>query len=495
MTDSISDLLRNRMQPGGLRDVYWGVATLALSISVVLGYCVIAFKWFFQFKLSERAAARAALARLRMIVACCALLGVIFVALNLTRFVWMWGVYDLMLLLLLCYTWVFGVRMRGVRLIDDRLARVSELEQSVVRYRELAELLPHMVWTADEKGRVDYCNRICAAYTGEGRSWLDVVHEQEAPLVAAAWREAVRGRAPFEREVRLGANGRVRTFAVRAVPVFHDGAVKWLGACADIEDQKRLATEQEAQAKQKAFFLNALSHDLRAPLTNITLNAHLLKSSARDPEETELIKTIGENALAAGQLLSTLLEFAKAGHEASVIERVSIMSVLHQVQRRFLPHAKQKGLDLRVIREEHDLICHTDRHKLERIIGNLVENAVKYTRRGRVELWTAVAGERAAVYVGDTGGGVPRESAPFLFEEFFQADNPARDHSKGFGLGLAICKSLARQLGGDVRLVNTGPEGSCFEVTVRDEHASLVQSQPRDDLGPVEPAPAELCPG
>src|SRR5947209_4655860 len=134
MTDSISDLLRNRIQPGGTSDVYWGMLTLALSIAVVLGYGIIAFKWFFQFKLSERAAARTALGRLRLIVACCAILGVVFVTFNLTRFAWMWGVYDLMLLLLVCYTWAFGVQMRGLRLIDDRLAHVTELENSVGRY-------------------------------------------------------------------------------------------------------------------------------------------------------------------------------------------------------------------------------------------------------------------------------------------------------------------------------------------------------------------------
>ena len=495
MTDFIYDLLRNRMQPGGAGDVYWGAITMALSIAVVLGYCVIAFKWFFQFKLSERDAARTALGKLRLIVACCAILGVVFVAFNLTRFAWMWRVYNAMLLLLVLYTWVFGVRMRGLRLIDDRLAHVTELEKSVVRYRELAELLPHMVWTADADGRVDYCNRACAQYAGEGRSWLDVIHQQDAPYARAAWRDAVRRREPFEREVRLGAGRSVRTFVVRATPVFQDDQVKWLGACADIEDQKRLAAEQESQAKQKAFFLNALSHDLRAPLNNISLNAHLLGRNSRDPDETELVKTIGENALAAGQLLSSLLDYAKAGHEASSVEPVSVGPVIQQVTRRFMQPATLKGLEVRVAAPQQELICHTDRHKLERIISNLVDNAVKYTPSGRIDLWAAPAGGRVAIYVADTGGGVPRESAPFLFDEFFQADNASHDHSKGFGLGLAICKSLARQLGGDVRLVKTGPEGSCFEVTIRDELSIPEPARQHRPGEHINPMPAELCPG
>lgn len=468
MTGPIVDLLSNRARPGGPADVYWGIFTLALSVAVVLGYALIAFKWFFQFKLAERAAARAALARLRMIVACCFVLGIVFVALNLTRFRWTWRVYDAVLLLLVAYAWVFALRSRGVAVADERLAQLAELEKSVQRYRDLAELLPHIIWTATPDGRVDYSNLTWANYAGKGTTWLDVVHEQEVAEVKAAWQESLRGRVPFEREVRLGGSGEFRTFVVSAIPITHGGAVKWLGACADIEDQKRRAGEQEMHAKQKAFFLNALSHDLRAPLNNIALHAHILQQSARDPQETEVVKTIGENVEAAGQLLNTLLEYASAGHEPNALERVSVTAILHQIRRRFLPLALDKGLDLRVAAHE-ELTFYTDRHKLDRILSNLVDNAVKYTERGRVELLAGRAGEKIAVCVSDTGGGVPRESAPFLFDEFFQVDNQDRDRSKGFGLGLAICKSLARQLGGDVRLVRTGPEGSCFEVTMRDE--------------------------
>ena len=82
------------------------------------------------------------------------------------------------------------------------------------------------------------------------------------------------------------------------------------GACADIEDQKLLVAEKEKQAKQKAFFLNALSHDLRAPLHNVLLNAQLLKMTATEQLEVESLTMIIENTLAAGDLVSRLLDFA-----------------------------------------------------------------------------------------------------------------------------------------------------------------------------------------
>ena len=491
MFDSTLDLLRNRILPGGYGDVYWGLFTIALSVAVVVGYVVIVFKWFFQFKLSERAAARAAVARLRVIVACCAGLGVVFLSFNLARFAWTWRVYDIMLLLLVCYTWVFALRMRGSTLVDERLAQMAQLEQSVGRYRDIAELLPHVVWTATSGGEVDYSNRSWAQYAGGRTSWLDAVHEQQAAEVHRAWQEAVRDRVPFQREVRLLGGTQARTFVVRATPIFYGEAVKWLGACADIEDQKRLAAEQESQAKQKAFFLNALSHDLRAPLNNIALNAHLLKAMAAGPEELETINTIGENVAAAAQLLTTLLDYARAGQENNTVERVSVTALLHQVRRRFLPAVSGKNLYLRVVGDEPP--CYTDRHKLERIVSNLVDNAVKHTPHGGIELSTRASGDRLSIYVTDTGGGVPGDSAPHLFEEFYQVENHERDRRKGFGLGLAICKALARQLGGDVRLARTGPEGSCFEVTISDQRPRRGRQRDDHEGHHADPSDLRLC--
>ena len=465
--DLLQYLLRGHLRPGGYKEVYWGAFTIALSTAIAVGYGVIAFKWFFQFKLSKRAEAGMALARLRTIVVWCAVLGLAFVAFNLLRFQLIWRIYDLMLVLLAGYTWLFAARMKGLGLVDEGLARMTELEESVRRYRDIAELVPHMVWTATADGRVDYSNQRWTEYAGEGRTWIDVVAQDEIAQVRASWEEAVRQRVAFNREVRLRGAGQYRTFVVKAAPICNGEAVKWLGACADIEDQKRLAAEKEIQAQQKAFFLNALSHDLRAPLNNIVLNAHLLKMSARDEEETETIHTIAENAVVAGELLTKLLDYARAGHEFNVVETISVTEMLHQIRRRFLPLIAQKGLDLRVVVDD-DLRCTTDRHKLERIVTNLVDNAVKFTQQGRIEVSSRAADERIALRISDTGTGIPRESAPYLFDEFYQVENQERDRSKGFGLGLAICRSLAGQLGGDVRLVRTGREGSCFEVNVKD---------------------------
>lgn len=471
------------------QDVLCATLTAGLSALLVTGYCLIAINWYFQAKLSARAEAKAALARLRNLCLCCGACGYTLYATEVPT--WVWGLYDLVLLGLVVRTGAFLRRTRGIGLVDERLAQVEDLERSARRYREIAELLPHMVWTATPDGRIDFANQSWRQYAGAGRSWLDVLHPDDRAMALQRWREALERREPLTLEVRLaGAVQRYRSFIVKATPITHgpatpaDGpgsaaaaAVRWLGACSDIEDQKRFAAAQERQARQKSFFLNALSHDLRAPLHNVLLNAHLLRMSVHDEADVESVRMITENAMAAGDLVTRLLDFAKVGaQDRNVIELVDVGRTLHQIVHRFAPVTAQKGLYLCLSGDDAGVRVKTDRQKLERIISNLLDNAIKYTAGGGISVELSVltrgagsggegtSGGECSVRITDTGIGIPPANVPYLFDEFYQVDNYERDRGKGFGMGLAICRCLARHLGGDVRLVSTGPRGSCFEL-------------------------------
>ena len=466
------------------RDMLWSWITITLSGAIIAGYSVIAFNWYFQSKLARHAEAANALRRLRNISVACAGCGVTFFLLDIPFFVW--RLYDAVLVLLVIYTWGFLLKMRGLSLIDERLAQLNELEKSARKYQEIAELLPHIVWTATADGHIDFSNQSWRDYAGgrvEQQTWLDVVHPDQRDHANQRWRESLEAQQSLALELRLRcATGCYRTFLVRAAPIRQGEAIKWLGACADIEDQKLLAVQQEMQARQKSFFLNALSHDLRAPLHNVLLNAQLLSMTARDEADAESVRMIVENAVAAGDLITQLLEFAKAGAQQrpgpadyNVVEPVYVHAILRQVVRRFLPSAESKGLSLRVEGDSDvNVTIRTDRQKLERILSNLVDNAIKYTDAGGVALSMrticndpVTADRQIAVSVTDTGRGIPAENIPYLFDEFYQVNNYERDRSKGFGMGLAICRQLARHLGGDVRLASSSPQGSCFELLLK----------------------------
>jgi PAS domain S-box-containing protein len=465
---------------GGPQDPFWVAVTLALSALVAIGYAVIAVNWYFQSRLADKAESRATLRRLRNICLCCAICGTTF---YLTDMPWIvWRFYDVCLVVFAWSTWSFIWRMRGLGLVDERLAQVAELERAATRYREIAELLPHVVWTATAHGVVDFSNQAWHDYVAAAdRTWLDVVHPDDRGRVQKLWNAGIAARRPVHFEARLNGRDGYRAFLVRATAIAQGEAVKWLGACADIEDQKLLAAERELQVRRKSFFLNALSHDLRAPLHNVLLNAQLLKMScdAGEPVDAEALDMIVENSVAAADLVAKLLDFAKVGAEdENVVEPVQLPGLLAQIVRRYAPLAEQKGLFLRkseVVVANTDVPASfqvaTDRQKLERIISNLVENAIKYTGHGGVVLELATsagtgAGGELCIRVRDSGIGIPHDKVPYLFDEFYQVNNYERDRSKGFGMGLAICRSLARHIGAEVRLAATGTDGSCFEVVL-----------------------------
>jgi signal transduction histidine kinase len=471
---------------GVRHDLLWVWGTVILSALLALGYCVLAVNWYFQSKLSRRGESKAALSRLRIICLCCVICCYIFYATDMPWLVWRY--YDVVLLVLVFTTWAYVFKMRGISLVDERLAQLDELERSAATYREIAELLPHMVWTATEQGIVDFSNQIWREYVGDARTWPQTIHPDEQQRVLDCWEEAIAARRNFTVEARLGGPDVYRTFVVKATPIIKGEAVKWLGACADIEEQKLLAIQKEVQAKQKSFFLNALSHDLRAPLHNVLLNAQLLKMSIKDEVEHESLDMIVENAVAAGDLVAKLLDFAKVGaQDQNLLEPVELPTIVQQVARRFTPLAEAKGLFLHTVDERAsrngDATPHTvvtDKQKLERIISNLVDNAIKYTNNGgiTIEIAELEAGD-IAVAICDTGPGIPDANVPYLFDEFYQVNNYERDRSKGFGMGLAICRSLASHIDVRVRLAGTSPQGSRFEVLLNCSGSSS-GSQPKN---------------
>lgn len=456
-------LAGNDLVPGSALDVYWSWLTITLSVFVALGYTTIAYNRYFQKKLARTEQVASAGRRLWSITIISFVCGTFFYFYDMPWAIW--RVYDCVLVFLLYSTWSYAIRMRGMSLLEERLSQLSGLEEQARRYREMAELLPQMVWTARDKGDIDFSNQRWAEFSGDGRTWLEAIHPDDRTRVEFWWARTLRARKFSSIECRLGGASGYRTFLISANPIISHGVVKWLGACADIQAQKMLAAAREMQAKRRAFFLNALSHDLRAPLNNVVLNAEMLKIVPPEDVKNRVV-TIVESAKSAGDYVTRLLDFARAGgEEQNRVEAVSMLNMLKHIQERFTPLAQQKNLFIQIA-AERDIEVRTDRQKIERVIANLVDNAVKYTRIGGVTLSLIPRDDQFSLRVTDTGMGVPAENAPYLFDEFYQVNNIERDRSKGFGMGLAICKYLANQLGGGVRLLNTSEQGSSFEVTL-----------------------------
>lgn len=237
-----------------------------------------------------------------------------------------------------------------------------------------------------------------------------------------------------------------------------------LEATAELLGQK-LAAEAAVLAKSR--FLAAASHDLRQPLHALTLLVTALRERVKEDEARRLAEHIEASAAAMESLLNALLDLSKL--DAGVVEAhpvcFPVNRVLKSVERQFAPLAQEKGLRLAV--HPTALWAYTDPVLMERILANLVANALRYTDRGRVLIGARrVQQDWIRMEVWDTGRGIPSEYQMRIFEEYFQLDNPERHRDKGLGLGLAIVARLAQLLGGRVSVRSQLDRGSCFQFRV-----------------------------
>ncbi|SAL15048.1 integral membrane sensor hybrid histidine kinase [Caballeronia arvi] len=234
---------------------------------------------------------------------------------------------------------------------------------------------------------------------------------------------------------------------------------------------------EEASLAKTRFFA-AASHDLRQPLHAIGLLAQALSDNrASAQERDESAQHIIANVEALNQLFNQVLDLARieSGVTQVIPQHFRLAELLARIDRQFRPAAAAKGLALRIAPTE--CIAFTDPVLLERVIGNLVSNAVRYTERGSI--WIGVRhGDtvRCHVEVRDSGIGIEPHEHALVFEDFYQAPLPQYAARQGHGLGLATVRRLTRLLGGEPVLRSGPGRGTTIRVPVRLGDASLVTS-------------------
>jgi two-component system CheB/CheR fusion protein len=232
---------------------------------------------------------------------------------------------------------------------------------------------------------------------------------------------------------------------------------------ADLIDARRAA---ESASASKSRFLASASHDLRQPLQGAVLFHGLAASSNADPKVADWLDHLDRTLGAMGQLLDGLLDISRldAGIVQPRVAVVDLDAALDRLAVEFAPQAAVVGLRLTAVRS--GLAGRTDPLLLDRILRNLIANAIRYTPRGGILVGCRRRGPDVAVQVWDTGSGIPPDQLAAIFEEFHQVANAARDRAKGLGLGLAIVRRLCSLLGHRVRVFSRPGRGSLFEVVL-----------------------------
>lgn len=243
-----------------------------------------------------------------------------------------------------------------------------------------------------------------------------------------------------------------------------------VGVCRDVtevnsfQDQLRQARDLAERANEaKSRFLAAASHDLRQPLQALSLYQSVLRTSAIPAQETAMAHM--ETCLGSlNALLNDLLDLSKldSGVVAPSLATFPLERVLHDVILSHQPEAGRKGLSLRVVPTSAQV--HSDPVLLQRIVGNLVANAVRYTETGGVVVGCRRRRGRMWLEVADSGIGIPADQLDAIFEEFLQLQNPERSREKGTGLGLAIVRKTANLLGIRIDVRSHPGCGSVFSL-------------------------------
>ena len=232
------------------------------------------------------------------------------------------------------------------------------------------------------------------------------------------------------------------------------------------EDLRRRNELVEQAILDKSRFLAAASHDLRQPIHALGLFVGALRTTILAPGALRLVEQIEASANAMDGLFSALLDISRL--DAGVVEvrrqSFAIQSLLDRICRDYVEEAKAKSVAIEV--QSCSAVVRSDPVLMERILRNLIANAVRYTAHGRVVVGCRRSGGSIRVEVWDTGPGIPYAQQDKVFQEYFQLENPERDRAKGLGLGLAIVRRLTDLLECELLLRSRPGRGSCFSVVM-----------------------------
>ena len=239
---------------------------------------------------------------------------------------------------------------------------------------------------------------------------------------------------------------------------------------ARLRNEKSVA-EDASSAKSR--FLAAASHDLRQPVHALSLFVAALRPRVTDREAARMLDHIDSSVQAMGGLFNGLLDISRL--DAGVVEvstqSFAIQPLLERICRDFAGEAAAKQIELRL--RTTRAAAFSDPLLVERIVRNIVSNAIAYTDSGRVLVGCRRRGRSVSVQVWDTGRGIPPAEQARIFQEFYQVGNPERDRGRGVGLGLAIVKRLTALLGHPLKLSSQPDRGSMFSLELPFSDAPL----------------------
>ncbi|MDH4655769.1 MULTISPECIES: KinB sensor domain-containing domain [unclassified Pseudomonas] len=359
----------------------------------------------------------------------------------------------------------FGLMAEALRMFKE--TNVEKLLAEQQRLKAVLDSIDDGLLILDRQGRIQHANPVAQRQL----SWEEVVPGQllsqalGRPELDELAQRVLRGETLDEapEDLEVNADGEQRLLNWRLVPVALD-AERLQGGVMVLRD----VTEERAFERVRNEFVLRASHELRTPVTGMQMAFGLLNERLNfDPEgrEADLLKTVDEEMQRLVRLINDLLDFSRYQSGVQVLERepCDLEELLVALRQRYEPQASEHGIEIELELYPPLPRMSLDRLQIERVLDNLVGNAIRHSPNGgHIRLQARRHGERVLLSVADDGEGVPYSQQSRIFEPFVQVG-----HRKGgAGLGLAMCKEIVQLHGGRIGLYSRPGHGAQFYMTL-----------------------------
>lgn len=375
--------------------------------------------------------------------------------------------------------------------IKEREETQIQLEQQSSFLRSFLDASPDLVFYRNEDKEFSGCNRAMELLTGKSEKQLvhlkpaDVYSPEAAAKVIETDEKVFRHNVSLTYEQWLDyPDGRKACFEIRKVP-YSDRVGKrhgLMGFGRDITERKRYQDALERASRDKTTFISTISHELRTPLNGIVGLSRILLDTELTAEQEKYLKTIHVSAVTLGNIFNDIIDMDKMERRKVQLDNqpVDFTSFLADLENLSALQAQQKGLRFNLeptLPLPHQVI--TDGTRLRQILWNLISNAVKFTQQGQVTVRVRYdEGDMLHFEVEDSGIGIPQDELDKIFAMYYQVkDSHGGKPATGTGIGLAVSRRLAKNMGGDITVTSEQGKGSTFTLTI---HAPSVAEEVDD---------------
>lgn len=367
---------------------------------------------------------------------------------------------------------VYAILNFAVDVTDLVLAK-KKIQENEEKYRNLADSLPIMVWTADKDGNIDYYNKRWHDYTGfEGvdnrkEASSKILHPDDLPRSMSVWENSQKSKTGYEIEYQFKDKSKensYRWFLGKAIPIkdANDNVIQWIGTCTDIDEFKQFQ-------QQKDNFLGIASHELKTPLTSLKLYSQFLDKNLRKQEDlgnADVARKMDEQINKLANLVDDLLDVTKIQNGKIVLNNSDfnfddLVAETVEEQQMDTKHRIE-------VTSEPIGVINGDKNRISQVMSNLINNAIKYSPGSdKIQISSKlIDGDTILFSVRDFGIGIPDSKKDKVFEQYYRVSGSKEHTFPGLGLGLYISSEIIKRSGGRIFVSSVEGKGSnfCFEI-------------------------------